>query len=322
MTQDGNIENKVDIGLNLQSANLMTTLLLRVLENRFLQFPLEDVFDLNCWLATIPAPVLDQFGMPITGYNASASIRELELDASDLSLTLDCMECGPLVEKVSSLLADSTTNADEASATQAAIELVENILKGNWIQTIIDRRLAYAPKNCRHRAEYQPNSTPDKYLPPPLDKGNNDSTSMLVAVLVTILSLLIVAATITMLIRLIVSYRHRKWLKSLSDEQLQRAYLHQEYVSVMDAQLNEGTLSLFRSTCIPVFIQWLVPFILVGNIGLFLSGHLSPGATVKAFIQFGGEEIRIEELYSVSVAESAIELWNSGARALAVRSVF
>lgn len=62
-----------------------------------------------------------------------------------------------------------------------------------------------------------------------------------------------------------------------------------------------------------------IPFSrLLGNIALFLSGHLSKGGEVRIYVQFGGEEIVVDDFYSFSIAQSGIELWNAGAKSLAV----
>jgi len=51
---------------------------------------------------------------------------------------------------------------------------------------------------------------------------------------------------------------------------------------------------------------------------IFLFPDLNLGGEVRIYLQVGGEEIVISDFYSFSIAQSGVELWNAGARELAV----
>jgi hypothetical protein len=317
---DGEIEERVDVGVDIKSGNFVTSFILQVLLDRFAQFPLQDILDIDCWLATLATPELDRYGVRVDKSPVSFAVRDLSLNVSDVSLTLDCHECGPALKDMAATATDSSSSEeDTVRAARTLTSFVESVITGDSMQRIIDQRLAEAPKRCRHRPEYQPGATKTVYDLIPVEKTTSDTTKALVSVLCTSVAVVAAAVAVAGLIRILVSRRQRQRLKSLKDEQLHMIVAEQGRKRVEETRANELTSSMFRSEFVPRFARWFIPLVLVANAGLFLSGHLSPGATVKAIIQIGGEEIRIEELYSVSILESMIELWKSGAKVIAVR---
>ena len=82
--------------------------------------------------------------------------------------------------------------------------------------------------------------------------------------------------------------------------------------------LDNRMTSLVKSKEVQLFMRLTIPFVILGNIALFLSGHLSLGATVNISGNFGEEAFNIEGFFEFSMAKSAIEMWNSGAKALAI----
>ena len=86
----------------------------------------------------------------------------------------------------------------------------------------------------------------------------------------------------------------------------------------MESEFNDSTESMFRSPDIPTLVRWLMPLIIVANIGFFLSGHLSLGATVNIEAELAGEKFRVEKFFEFSMAKSTVDIWNAGGKALAV----
>merc|ERR1712166_1546801 len=80
-----------------------------------------------------------------------------------------------------------------------------------------------------------------------------------------------------------------------------------------------GTRSMFQSDKdIPFLIRYGMPVIILGNIGLFLSGHLSLGATVNIEAQIAGETISVDKFFEFSMAKSTIDIWMAGGKELAI----
>jgi hypothetical protein len=72
---------------------------------------------------------------------------------------------------------------------------------------------------------------------------------------------------------------------------------------------------MFQSNEVPIFARWFVPLLLMGNLALFLLGHWSIGGSARVYIQLAGEELVLDDIYDISIAQIAMNLWNTGARA-------
>lgn len=59
-------------------------------------------------------------------------------------------------------------------------------------------------------------------------------------------------------------------------------------------RLDSETTSMFKSPVIPCYIRFAVPLVVIANIGFFLSGHISLGASVDLTAQIGGESVKIK----------------------------
>jgi len=67
-----------------------------------------------------------------------------------------------------------------------------------------------------------------------------------------------------------------------------------------------------------MIVRVLMPLIILGNVGLFLSGHLSLGGTVNIIGNFAGQDFNVGGFFEFSVVQSTIEMWQAGAYPLAI----
>ena len=61
----------------MEGLNIILAALLKIVESRLYGFPAEDLMNVHCWLATIPAPALNEYGIAIEGEERTAGIAYL-----------------------------------------------------------------------------------------------------------------------------------------------------------------------------------------------------------------------------------------------------
>jgi hypothetical protein len=99
--------------------------MMKVAESRFYGFPLRDILDVNCWLAMIPAPGLDQYGIRIDDVEATASLEELAASVAGLNLNVSCIECSsPRLPELTELLSKAEAQEDITVAVNGLLEYV------------------------------------------------------------------------------------------------------------------------------------------------------------------------------------------------------
>ena len=315
---DMQIRNDLDISLDLSNANVVLQAMLKVAESSFYTFPLRDTLDYNCWLAMMPAPELDSSGIRVEGSEATARLTELAASISHLNLNISCVECsGPRMIELTELL--SSTEGQEA-ATEIANTLlgyVAELLGGNFLEIKIDRLLKDAARKCPHSPTYEADAEEMEYEP--FEEPNSEgSISFLILIGGVTVGLILCLCVLLSSIRCFVRRRHKKWLSGLSARQLQRLVSQQDKEQEVESELNASTQSMFTSQDIPIFVRWSMPLIILANIGFFLSGHLSLGATVHIELQLAGEKFGVDQFFEFSMAKSTIDIWNAGGRELAI----
>jgi hypothetical protein len=322
MLSETRIRNEMDIGIGLQSTNVVFTLFVKMLKENFFLFPVKDIFELDCWLSTIPAPALDMYGIRAQGTESTLALRKLAIAVGAMNFTFDCIDCSSAkLNEIPDLLASPIGREDATESANNVLDYLLSMTEGDdsFGQTQIDRYLAEAPKRCRHRPEYDANTTEStQYKAFEAEAASEDSITFLVAMIVAAGLVIAGSVVIVVVVRWIVSRRHRKWLVSLPDEQVLVIYKEQQQEDAIEEEKNGLTEAMYKSPELPALVRYLVPVILVANIGLFLSGHFSLGGSVRIYLQFAGDVIVVDDFYSFSIAQSAIELYNAGAKELGV----
>lgn len=259
----------------MRNASFIVSTMTQIAESRFFGFPLQDVFNINCWLATIPAPALDARGIRLAGEHPTAALSQLEVFIGELIVKADCMNCSsPRMEELTSLLSAPDGQEEMRDVANGLLNYVTTLMGGTYVQVTIDRLLNDASKKCPHSQDFDPNFEPAVY---DTFEAPDASYSMHYLILLAgcMVAVLIVAAIVVLAVRFVVRRRHKRWIMKLPSHQLKRLAQQQKDEDQMEHKLNTITFSLFRSPAIPCALRYGIPVILFLNIALFLSGHLS-----------------------------------------------
>ena len=313
------MKNDFDITADLHTATVILTALLKVSEYRLAAFPIGDVFNLDCWLATLPPPLLNEYGVRPDGVEPTAAMDELLVTIKKLNLNITCRECSsPGLVELAELWSTPEATNDMTTAANDLLEYVSGVLGKGLVQTEIDRMLNDAARRCPHSPEYQKDFSSFTYQAFETSVGESEDVSLAILVMIVVACLVAILGFLVLLITFIVRRRHKRWLKTLPNEQLILIKHRQEQEEEKEAELNATTQSMFSSCDIPLLVRWVMPLIILGNIVFFLSGHLSLGAEVKIQIGVAGQILTIEQFYQFSMARSTIEIWQAGGKTLAI----
>jgi hypothetical protein len=279
-TDTTKIHDEFVASVEIHSGQALIELWAKISESRLFEFPVQDLLNLDCWLATIPAPTLDNYGMRLPGSDPTISVPEIVMAVASMNFTLDCTNCSGL--KFNELSRTLATNVGDELATASATELINYVLalatkESSWIQNTLDRKLVDAPRHCPHSPEYIPNATSLQYDALASVHVPDSSLHYILVLVIAVASLTIFVMAITASVHFVVRKRNEHWVRSLTSEQAMAVHMAQQREEEQATAMNDSSLSLFRSQSIPLFVRILVPIIIVANIGLFLSGHFNKG---------------------------------------------
>jgi hypothetical protein len=312
------ISNEINLSLELTDASMSISTLTKMVETRLFGFPIRDVFDLNCWLATIPAPALDPQGVRIDDSVLTASLSHLEAHIGELTVTADCTNCtSPRMTELTDLLSSPDARNEITDVANALLDYVTQLTGGNFLQVQIDRVLNEAIRKCPHSPTYDSDAKPFAYEDFETSKTTY-SIGHLIFLTVLTLTTIIIMLMVVLTVKCIVRRRHRKWLFNLPPHQIKNLSYHQKSKQSFEDKLNITTRSMFRSPDVPFVIRFMIPIVIVCNVLFFLSGHLSLGATVNIEAEVAGEKFTIEKFFEFSMARSTIDIWRAGGHELAI----
>ena len=314
------INNDLVLGLNLKSVEMMLEILAQINESDMLvNFPLQDIMNLHCWLSTVVTPMLNKYGIRVGNPDAGIVLRQLAMAVSEASLDIKCIECSsPLIVEMESLLGTQAAVADTTEAFNAILDYISKLLGGDFIQYQLDKILSESALKCPHSPFYDPDFSGIIYEEMVASEDRGGIEGFLIAIICVVAITTIIAMVITVAARRVLKRRHDRWMTTLNIVQKLELEKMQSKEKEREKDLNSRMTSLFFCREVPWWIRVGIPIIIFGTIGLFLSGHLSLGGKVIIAGSFAGQEFYVDDFYEFSVVESVIEMWVAGARELAV----
>jgi hypothetical protein len=153
-------DNEVELGLSLVDIDMALRVLAQIKELSLMNFPLEDVTDLNCWMSTIVTPLLDKFGIRVGGQDSGLVLRNLAIAVEKARLDMKCIRCtDAAVIEIEQLMQSEEGFADATDVINKVFDYGSDILRGDYVQNVIDRMLDNATYNCPHSPSYQHSQT-------------------------------------------------------------------------------------------------------------------------------------------------------------------
>jgi len=315
------LKNNMTITVAMNAITLEPLLLLMIEASRINSFPIQNVLELNCWLATIPAPKLDRYGVSESTTGPTASLRGLAASIASLTMNVTCNECSsPKLIEWPKVLASPDAQADLTAAMENVITYVGEVVSGGALwQNMIDQTLNDAARQCPHDPAYAPDSNATTYEVIPITPADDSATNSFLATLsiIALCGILMVVA-LGFALRWFVKRRHRTRLATLPLDSLAQLVSDQQEEMKARLRLDVATQSMFTSPQVPLLVRFGMPVVILMNIAFFLSGHLSLGASVVIEANIVGEQFRVDKFFDFSMARSIVDLWDAGGKALAV----
>ncbi len=332
---DGIIEHNLRLNANMEALSIILTALLEVVESKLYGFPVKDIMNLQCWLATLRIPGLNnRTGIRLESESPSAGIAELKASLARMNVNLACLESASEgsnegyctsagMEEWIDLMATPDAQAGMTESMNSVLAYAVSLLSGGGaiLQTPIDRILNEASIQCPHNPYYDP----DAILPVTYESMDSlleheYSYDYLILWGSIAVALIVAFASIAIGVRCNARRKHRRWLVSADFSSEKKMHLSQKQREndILEEGLNATTDSMFRSGEIPALIRWGMPLIILGNVALFLSGHLNLGATVYIEANIAGDTIKVDDFFDFAIARTTIDLWKAGGKALAL----
>jgi len=312
--------NELVVRIEMNDISMLIALKAMIDKNMLMEFPLKYAKNPYCWISTIPAPSLNEFGVrPENSLEeVSLAVDAVDILYGNLNISMDCISCNsPDIESLSNSLNDIFNNSTKIS------EIFEEFFQGKFFQDQIERFQNTAARNCPFTEFYvdpalELDEDEDLYTPIPSVKFTDESYKAMISFSSLVGIFILFMATTFYFTRRKVMKNHKEWGRALKEDEKRLLYEKQCLKMKNEIDLCRLTQSMAFSASIPLFVRISIPLVILGNIGLFLSGHLSLGASIDIFGEALGEEIMLPQFFEFSMAKSTIDSFKAGAISLAI----
>jgi hypothetical protein len=308
------IRNELDININLDRVAVFASVLLKISVAAFVSFPIRDLPNVKCWLATI----LSEYGDAASSFRG-VGLANHTISIDNATLDIECVSCtSPSFDD----LLYELYSQDSEEASEVLKETADRVINGDFLQVFLDQVVADSAKQCPHRIEYDPKATTAEFLKNPgkslgfEEQLERDTKAVYFNVANSVIAgcLLIIGVVGKWITR----RRNRKWVASLQGEGRYLLEWQQEKERAREERLNRTTTSLFQSPFITKKIRLAVPIYLLVNTGLYMGAHLGVLSTVDVDASLAGEAFTIHNFLTFSFIESTKRTYYNGGSEMAV----
>ena len=141
------ISNDVDVHMNVVNMVVLLSVMLKINVTSFLSFPLLDIGNPYCWLATASSSIKDITSM--------AQIKSFHLTAEEMSLDVECKKCDSKgIKELQSIISLLQYHGITDNLYESILSIIESIMESEFAQNMIDRTLKEASTMCPHHEDY------------------------------------------------------------------------------------------------------------------------------------------------------------------------
>lgn len=176
------MRNDVDLSIIMPRVEGIAAFKIFIIEDNFMSMRLENMLNLNCWLAMIPGRALDVDGFPIDkSIDPAVQLSQLLMALSDLQIKMDCISCSSTgLNEVSEVFQIIHNSGAMSELRSRLVTFASEVMQGPWLHTQISRELSHAPKQCPGNPAYIENYEAPEYSSLPFPALSDESMEMFI----------------------------------------------------------------------------------------------------------------------------------------------
>lgn len=320
-TDDGSLTNDFQITIEMTELLVNLGVLLLMFEEELLKMPISNMANMNCLMST-----LSQSPDVSLEYSTPLSLEKVSLEVGSFDLDMNCNACSTgLSSLVGAIDIANALGVDLTEGINSLLDTLLNNIRGNGVYGLVEKQVKAASYQCPSSKSYDPSFDYAEFVSelrsasPTFNKVPEPANNFILNFIIAVAVVIAITFVVVNAISITKSMRVKKWKASENCHESALALkMIQKARDAEESKVNMETSSLFTSPCVPFIVRGLIPIIILGNIGLFLSGHLSLGAQVDLIISIAGDELEIKKIFDFSLAGSIKDMWEAGAKELAI----
>lgn len=146
------VQNELSIDLGLKQADIFFKILMNMEEKSLLQFPVEDLANIDCWLSTTPDLILDKNGIRQNDQTPNFAVQDFIFAfVRNMNLNIECISCStPGIVELPNMIQLLKAAGVVREMLSRSLFVLEEIMNGEYVQTHLDRFITKAKLTCPH----------------------------------------------------------------------------------------------------------------------------------------------------------------------------
>jgi len=306
------LNDKMEITVRINDLRVMINGIYKMLQSRLNSFSPLDVADSNCLLSLFQTPEVNFRGLRLASIDPSFIITLLAMSIEELDVDIRCIECSsPVLKELEEQLLLPESSNQVTHTVNSLMDFIIEKAGDQFIYDQIDRMMVDSSKQCKSNQDYDSNFAGTSYKRLPKPKFDVEYPGLTVITYVLgILVLIFAVFEVTM--KCVMRKRHDRWLKTLNSSELSFYEREDRMKKTVEDHIDLTTTSMIRNKDIPWLIRYSMPVIVVINILLFISGHLSLAGGVGMTFDLAGDSIKVSGMKTLSIGGTTQILWRMG----------
>ena len=170
-SNDGVItKNNLQISMGMNDVDIMMKTFTTMEKSKVLQFPVKDIYNIRCWLATLPPPILDEFGFRRSNSTSPITITDFTFTfVKRMSLNIDCISCTSAgVIELPNIIKILKSVGVVRDMMERLLFFVEEIVNSEYTQIHLDRYVGEASTLCPHDPLFGSQYDTKSFIEPPI----------------------------------------------------------------------------------------------------------------------------------------------------------
>jgi hypothetical protein len=192
------MRNEMELSVDMEGSELFAAVMAKVDAEALFSFPLRDIVNPDCWLATLLTPLVDENGVLVDGSDTGLSLESILLSIPSVHFNMYCTNCtsqalSGLPELFKILEAGGVLDVLEGRLVDLGLDL----LRSDFVQAYVTRLLVDGPLRCPHSPSFvDASASSDSPVPgfPSLSYESLESVAFASTVLMHVATVVIAAS--------------------------------------------------------------------------------------------------------------------------------
>ena len=159
--------NEVDVSVEIEESEVFASILAKIDSEAFSTFPLRDIVNLECWLATLAKPLMEGAGDLVDPNDVALALESILLSIPSMKFDFACTNCTSAgLDVIPEILTLLESNGISDVLEQRLVKVGLDLVQSDYVQAYLNRMVIEGSLRCPHSPHFQGESASSDFPVP------------------------------------------------------------------------------------------------------------------------------------------------------------